>query len=77
MDNKVFVSEQQEYIFYLTELDGKCRTKHLGLTEVHYYKKKLAKQWYDNIVNKLTNGDNDPTKALAELNEIYRLVVEC
>ena len=46
-----FKSKQDEYIFYLTKLDGKQRNQLLGLTDEHYENKELAKKWYKEISN--------------------------
>ncbi|MGL6104621.1 hypothetical protein [Romboutsia sp.] len=44
-----FTSKANEYIFYLTELDGEIRMKKLGITKSHFTNKKKSKKWRDKI----------------------------
>ena len=70
-----FISKQAEYIYYLTELDGKTRNNKLGLTDIHYESKKEAKKWYKNIArlvhpDKLKLKNDIPFKVLRKIYEI-------
>ncbi len=71
-----FKSKQQEYIFYLTKLEGKKRKDLLNITEQFFEDKKLAKKWYKDIsklVHPDKNGDSD---AFNNLTELYSDITE-
>jgi hypothetical protein len=73
-----FVSKEAEYIYYLTELDGKNRTKKLGITDKHYVDKDTAKKWYREIaklVHPDKNNSND-NKAFEVLTELYKVMTD-
>ena len=69
-----FNSKASEYIFYLIELDGDIRMKKLGITNVHFKNKRLAKKWREQI-SKAIHPDvcQHPyaTQAMSKLNELY------
>lgn len=70
-----FVNRQAEVIFSLDELDGKRRNKRLGVTDVMYEDKGLAKQWYRSIAQ-LIHSDKiggDP-RPIQELNSLYEKI---
>lgn len=75
-----FKDKQEEYIFYLTELEGKQRNKKLGITDRMYEDKTMAKKWYNSIAKKvhpdkccsMENANN----AFNVLNEIYKIMCE-
>ena len=54
-----FISKQAEYIFYLTETDGKIRSNGLHINGIFYSSKKLATEWYTSIGNIINNPNND------------------
>ena len=73
---KYFKSEACRYIFILNHTDGKVRCDNLGITEQHYYNKKLADEWYHNIKFTIEKSDDaidvdEKEKALAKLQSLY------
>lgn len=66
-----FVSEQAEYCFYLTKLDGKLRNALLGLTTDIIRDEGKAKEWRKGIAQKVhpdkIGGDPRPYQALENL----------
>lgn len=71
-----FKSKQDEYLFYLTKLEGKQRNKLLGLTDEHYENKKLAKKWYREISNYVHPDKNGNENAFQTLSNIYKVLIE-
>lgn len=71
-----FVSEQQEYIFYLTKLEGKQRNKALGITDAHYEDKNLAKKWKKAIAHKVASDKGGCDQAMTALLKIYDALVD-
>ena len=71
-----FISQQQEYIFYLTKLEGKQRNKALGITEEHYEDKKLAKKWKKSIAQKVASDKGGCDQAMTILLKIYDALVD-
>lgn len=71
-----FKSKQDEYLFYLTKLEGKQRNKLLGLTDEHYENKKLAKKWYKGISNYVHPDKNGDENAFHTLKNIYDILIE-
>ncbi|HDY8049440.1 TPA: hypothetical protein RQK83_000415 [Vibrio vulnificus] len=71
-----FVSEQQEYIFYLTKLEGKQRNNALGITDEHYEDKKLAKKWKNSIAQKVASDKGGCDQAMTTLLKIYDALVD-
>jgi len=49
--NNFFISEEDEYIFYLTQLDGEVRQEKLKAVPPLYANKKAATMWRNKIVN--------------------------
>lgn len=71
-----FISEQEEYIYYLTKLEGKQRNKALGLTDDHYSDKKLAKKWKRSIAMKVASDRGGCDEAMKTLFSIYDVLVD-
>lgn len=77
-ESEFFASEAHQLVFYLTSLDGEERMEKLKIYKAYYYDKKLAGQWYHNILNKIhpdkLNGltIKNTEKAIANLKKIYR-----
>lgn len=71
-----FVSEQQEYIFYLTKLEGKQRNKALGITDAHYEDKNLANKWKNAIAHKVARDKGGCDQAMTILLKIYDALVD-
>ena len=79
--NSPFKSKQDEYLFYLTQLEGGQRNKLLGLTDKHYEDKQLAKKWYKQISNyvhpdKIHSYKDGKNKAFNILTNIYNVLIE-
>jgi len=71
-----FVSEQAEYIYYLTKLEGKQRNDALGITDDHYTDKEVAKKWFRKL-SKLVHADKGGNDiAWRVLNELHNVLVE-
>lgn len=73
-----FTSKANEYIFYLTELDGDIRMKKLGITKIHFTSKKKSKEWRDKISKEIHPDINHHPKsqdAMAKLNFIYSSMI--
>lgn len=76
--NEYFTSKSNEYIFYLTELDGEVRMKKLGITKSLFNNKNEAKAWRDKILKEIhpdINNHPKSTLAMAKLNEMYNSMV--
>ena len=71
-----FKSKQDEYLFYLTKLDGKQRNQLLGLTDEHYENKKLAEEWYKGISHYVHPDKNGDENALNTLKKLYDILIE-
>lgn len=76
---KYFKTDADKYIFALLELDGTSRTKILGITKKMYYSKKLADEWYMQILEAIhtrTPSDGEAQKALVKLNKLYSNMID-
>lgn len=71
-----FLSDQQEYIYYLTKLEGKQRNKALGITDEHYEDKKLAKEWKKSLALKVASDRGGCDQAMTVLLSIYEALVD-
>lgn len=71
-----FVSEQQEYIFYLTKLEGKQRNKALGITDSHYEDTTIAKKWYKEISQLVHPDKGGDATAFNVLRKLYEVMVD-
>lgn len=71
-----FISEQEKYIYILTRLEGKSRTKELGISDDMYKDKNKAKKWRQNIVKYVhpDKGGND--EAFQELEKLYQTMID-
>lgn len=76
--SKYFTSLANEYIFYLTELDGELRMNKLGIKGTHFSNKRKAKLWRDKI-SKIIHPDvcnhENASEAMAQLNDLYSQMV--
>jgi hypothetical protein len=74
-DNNYFKSKENEYIFYLLELDGEIQQKKLNIERIFYKDKEKAKKWRNKIM-KMINPDISKhpmsTQSTKILNEIYK-----
>ena len=76
--NEYFTSKANEYIFYLTELDGEIRMKKLGITKSHFSNKNKAKKWRDTISKEIHPDINNHPKsniAMSKLNDMYSSMI--
>lgn len=76
--NEYFTSKANEYIFYLTELDGEVRMKKLGITKSHFSNKSKAKKWRDTISKEIHPDINNHPKsniAMSKLNDMYSSMI--
>ena len=76
--DEYFTSKSNEYIFYLTELDGEIRMKKLGITKSLFTNKNEAKAWRDKISKEIHSDINNHPKstlAMAKLNDMYNSMV--
>lgn len=67
-----FKSKDAEIIFYLVELDGRCRLDKLGVNCLHYQNSEKADRWKNakmKVLEKSTHRYKDT--AIEELNNIY------
>jgi hypothetical protein len=71
-----FVSEQEEYIYYLTKLEGKQRNKALGITDNHYEDTTIAKKWYKEISQLAHPDKGGDATAFNVLRKIYEVMVD-
>jgi hypothetical protein len=71
-----FVSEQQEFIYYLTKLEGKQRNKALGITDQHYEDKTLANKWKKSLAQKVASDKGGCDQAMKVLLSIYEVLVD-
>jgi hypothetical protein len=75
-DNNFFVSEPARLIYALVELDGECRQRALGLTQVHYRDAELAKQWRNRIAMQIYPDVCHHPKAHEAANELATMFKE-
>lgn len=73
-----FSSKSNEYIFYLTELDGEIMIKKLGITKSNFTNEKEAKKWRDTISKQIHPDICHHPKAeeaMSRLNKMYSNMV--
>lgn len=66
-----FKSEGSFYEFALLETTGESRMNLLNIYKAHYINPNMAKEWYTNIKEQITN-----TEAIEELETIYNKMIE-
>lgn len=66
-----FKSEGSFYEFALLETSGEARMNLLNIYKAHYINLNMAKEWYTNIREQITN-----TEAIEELETIYNKMIE-
>ena len=69
-----FKSKEDEYIFYLLDLDGEIQSKKLNIKPILYKDKIKAKKWRNNItkiINPNISKDRQAMEATKKLNNIY------
>ncbi len=71
-----FISEVEELIFYLVELDGRQQLEKLKVNRMHYNFKSHAVKWRDSIYNTIFDSRHpNTTKALERLEELYQSMI--
>ena len=73
-----FKSKGSEYIFYLTELEGKEQKDKLNVRRRLYSNRKLAKEWKNTIEKEITLEEVDSKiaqKAISNLNKLYKSMI--
>ena len=74
-----FKSKEDEYIFYLVELNGEIQQEKLNIKRILYRNKEKAKKWRNDII-KIIDPDriNHPkaTQSAKVLNEIYKEMIK-
>lgn len=75
--NKYFKDELSKYVFALNHTDATTRMEILKITEVLYYSKEKATEWYNYIMNILEpfKDRNDVMKATINLSILYNRMV--
>jgi hypothetical protein len=71
-----FISEPSRYIFFLVELQGKIRQKHLEVTPLHYKDKSVAKKWMTNLMRQIHPDVCNHPQAKAAAQELYNMYKE-
>lgn len=71
-----FVSKQAEFIYYLTQLEGKQRNKALGITDEHYENTTIAKKWYKEISQLVHPDKGGDATAFNVLRKLYEVMVD-
>ena len=73
MEDLYFKSETTRIIFGLVELNGKQQMDFLGIDFEHYSNKKLAKEWYTEIKEKIAGSKHPKLDvALEKLEILYK-----
>ena len=74
-DSNYFKSKEDEYIFYLVELDGELQQEKLKIDLSLYKDKEKAKKWRNSIITVIhpdASSHPNVNDATAKLNEIYK-----
>lgn len=71
-----FISRQAEFIYYLTELEGKQRNRAIGITDNHYEDKNIAKKWYKEISQLVHPDKGGDATAFNVLRKLYEVMVD-
>lgn len=69
-----FLSQSAQYLYYLTKLDGKTRTKKLNVTKFHYENKAYAALWFQQVRDIIIQfpEHEDFKEGLKQLTDLYR-----
>lgn len=71
-----FISRQAEFIYYLTELEGKQRNRAIGITDNHYEDKDIAKKWYKEVSQLVHPDKGGNATAFNVLRKLYEVMVD-
>lgn len=73
MEDLYFKSEETKLIFTLVETKGATQLSLLGLDYSYYSDREKAKNWYEDIKNKLENTQHPKlNEAMQSLNKLYK-----
>ena len=68
-----FQDETTKIIFVLVELNGELQMKFLNIDRIHYANKKIAKNWYESIKEKIKNSKHPKAvEAVKQLENLYK-----
>ncbi|MCL4591727.1 hypothetical protein [Fusobacterium nucleatum] len=71
--NLYFQDETTKIIFVLVELNGELQMKFLNIDRIHYANKKIAKNWYEEIKEKIKDAKHPKVnEAMEQLNKLYK-----
>lgn len=71
-----FLSKQQEYIYYLTQLDGRQRSIALGISDRHYADKSAADRWFKKIASLVHPDKGGDDAAFIVAKKLHDVMVE-
>jgi len=71
-----FISKQAEFVYYLTQLEGKQRNIALGITDDLYENKDEAKKWYKKLSQLVHPDKGGNSKAFVILTRLYNVMVD-
>lgn len=71
-----FISKQAEFIYYLTELEGKQRNRAIGITDDHYEDKNIAKKWYKEVSQLVHPDKGGDAAAFSMLRKLYEVMID-
>ena len=71
-----FVSKQAEFIYYLTQLEGKQRNRAIGITDEHYEDTNIAKKWYEEVSQLVHPDKGGGATAFNVLRKLYEVMVD-
>lgn len=71
-----FISEQAKYIYVLTRLEGKSRTKELNILDDMYTDKEKAKKWRNAIAKYVHFDKGGSDEAFQELEKLYQTMID-
>lgn len=71
-----FISEQAEFVYYLTQLEGKQRNVALGITDDLYEDVVKAKQWYKKISLLVHPDKGGDKEAFFVLKQLYNVMTD-
>lgn len=73
MEDLYFISESTRIIFGLVKLERKQQLDFLGVNYGHYSNRKLAKEWYTEIKEKIAGSKHPKLDvALENLEKLYK-----
>ena len=68
-----FQDETVKTIFVLVELNGELQMKFLNIDRIHYANKKIAKNWYESVKEKIKDSKHPKLEdAMQSLEKLYK-----